>query len=172
MILGLLVKMNILNMQLVYQLTQNTTLYFQMNLLKQQFHKFNYHHKLKLFIGDLMVHQLLNQRMLYLIYYNNNFRNAIGNIFLKVFPASKYKHIWIVDPASHGKGIYFRLSVFFNKLGICDAFGSVVKRAISSHLRTRATFRTLVDLFDFLNTLSKCIPIVLPHLNEIYCLYV
>ena len=61
---------------------------------------------------------------------------------------------------------------FFNKLRICDAFGSVVKRAISSHLRTRATFRTLVDLFDFLNTLSKCIPIVLPHLNEIYCLYV
>ena len=119
-----------------------------------------------------MVHQLLNQRMLNLIYYNNNFRNAIGNIFLKVFPASKYKHIWIVDPASHGKGIYFRLSVFFNKLGICDAFGSVVKRAISSHLRTGATFRTLVDLFDFLNTLSKCIPIVLPHLNEIYCLYV
>ena len=60
-----------------------------------------------------MEHQLLNQRRLNLFYYNNNFRNTIGNIFLKVFSTSKYKHIWIVDPASHEKGIYFRLPVFF-----------------------------------------------------------
>ena len=44
-----------------------------------------------------------------------------------------------------------------------------MKRAIQDYLKDDNTFRTLVNLFDFLNSLNRCIPILIPHLDETYC---
>ena len=84
------------------------------------------------------------------------------------FYDSRYKIFWIIDPPSHGKGLFSFFFVFFSSLsdffkGICDEMGSIIKKSIYDYLKLGKTFNSMQDLFNWLETVHFVVPVLVTH---------